>query len=58
MTITIWGFGPRYHVTGSRDEKTDTTTEFLESEIPHNEVQTDSMGTFEITLSPGNLTYI
>ena len=31
----IWGFEHEYHVTGSRDEKTDTTIELFEYELPH-----------------------
>ena len=41
------GFEPKYHVTGSRDEKTDTTTELLGCEISHKDIQTYIKGTFE-----------
>ena len=43
LTIKIWGLGPKNHVIGSRDEKTDATTELLGYEIPHKKVQTDNL---------------
>ena len=39
---------------GSRDEKSEATTELLGYELPHKEVQTDIMGTFGNSLSPRN----
>ena len=50
-------FSSVFHIiwlTGSRDEKTDTTTEFLGSEIPHKEVKIDPIGTFKKSSPPRN----